>query len=159
MNPRIDNLAEKKIIGRRLKMSFADNKTFELWREFMPLRKGIANNIGSQLYSIEVYPEDFFEDFDPQKEFENWSAIEVADYENVPGEMQTFDLPGGLYAVFVYKGKSSEAADFYREVFQNWLPKSGFSLDVRPHFAVMGEKYKNDSADSEEEIYIPVKSE
>jgi AraC family transcriptional regulator len=30
-------------------------------------------------------------------------------------------------------------------------------LDQRPHVEVMGEKYKNNDPDSEEEIWIPIK--
>ena len=138
-------------------MSFADNKTFDLWREFMPRRKEILNSIGSELYSIEVYPVRYFESFDPAKNFEKWAAVEVSDFENVPGEMETLASPEGLYAIFLYKGKPSEAAKFYQNIFGDWLPNSDFVLDARPHFAVMGEKYKNDSEDSEEEIWIPVR--
>lgn len=156
-NPQITNLTKKSFVGKSLKMSFADNKTFELWREFMPRRNEIRNKVGSELYSIEIYPEKFFENFAPEKEFEKWAAVEVADFENVPGEMETMISSEGLYAVFLYKGKSSEAAKFYQDIFGNWLPNSEFVLETRPHFAVMGERYKNDSADSEEEIWIPVK--
>jgi hypothetical protein len=31
-------------------------------------------------------------------------------------------------------------------------------LNKRPHFAKMGEKYKNEDPDSEEELWIPIKS-
>jgi len=157
MEPKIEFLKEKKFIGKSLKMSFADNKTFELWREFMPHRKQIKDNVGVELFSIEVYPEGFFESFDPAKKFEKWAAVEVADFENIPDEMEILTSPEGLYAVFIYKGNSSEGAIFHRNIFQNWLPNSEFLLAARPHFAVMGEKYKNDSDDSEEEIFIPVK--
>lgn len=157
MQPRIEILKEKKFVGKSVKISFADNKTFELWREFMPCRNEIENNIGDELFSIEIYPESFFESFDPAKKFEKWAAVEVADFENIPDELETLISPEGLYAVFVYKGKSSEAANFYQNIFQNRLPNSEFLLDARPHFSVMGEKYKNDSDDSEEEIFIPIR--
>lgn len=158
MKPKFITLNKRKFIGKRLKTSFVENKTFKLWREFMPYRNEIKNNIGSELYSIEIYPEGVFENFNPAAEFEKWAAVEVTNFENVSNEMETLISPEGLYAVFVYKGKSSEAAQFYQNIFQNWLPDSEFILDARPHFAVMGEKYKNDSDDSEEEIFIPVKA-
>ena len=158
LNPRFEILNEKKFVGKSLKMSFADNKTFELWREFMPRRNEIKNNIGDELFSIEVYPEGFFKNFDPTSLFEKQAAVEVTDFENIPDAMKSLTSPKGLYAVFVYKEKSSIAAKFYQNIFQNWLPNSEFSLDARPHFAVMGEKYKNDSDDSEEEIFIPVET-
>jgi AraC family transcriptional regulator len=52
---------------------------------------------------------------------------------------------------------ASEAPAFYQYIFNSWLPGSGYRLDNRPHFAVMGEKYKNDDPNSEEELCVPVK--
>ena len=158
LNPRFEILNEKKFVGKNLKMSFADNKTFELWREFMPRRNEIKNAVETKLYSIEIYDKAFFENFDPISLFEKLAAVEVTNFENIPQNFESLVAPKGLYAVFVYKGKSSGAAKFYQNIFQNWLPNSEFSLDTRPHFAVMGEKYKNDSDDSEEEVFIPVKT-
>ena len=66
-------------------------------------------------------------------------------------------LPEGNYAVFNYKGLSTDTAVFHY-IFFEWLPNSDWVLDDRPHFEVLGSKYKNDSVDSEEEIWIPVKA-
>jgi AraC family transcriptional regulator len=158
LKPRIETLPEKKFIGKRIKMSFSDNKTRELWSSFMPRRREIKNNIGSELYSIEVYEPLYFNNFNPEKEFDKWAAVEVIDFETVPDDMETLTSPGGLYAVFKHKGSADKASETYRYIFGTWLPASDFLLDVRPHFAVMGEKYKNDETDSEEEVWIPVKT-
>ena len=32
-----------------------------------------------------------------------------------------------------------------------------YTLDDRPHFEILGEKYKNQDPDSEEELWIPIK--
>ena len=157
MQPRMATLSEKKLIGKRLKMSFSNNKTFELWRSFMPRRKEIKNNIGSDLYSIEVYSPLFFDHFNPEAEFEKWAAVEVTDFNLVPAGMQNITLPSGLYAVFLYKGRASEGSKTYQYIFGTWLPNSDYMLDNRPHFAQMGEKYKNEGPNSEEELWIPVK--
>jgi AraC family transcriptional regulator len=160
MEPRIEVLPEKKLVGKRLRMSFAANKTRELWQSLMPRKGEVKNRVDSALYSIEVYDDlSFFEKFDPEKDFEKWAAIEVSNFDSVPDEMETVSLPGGLYAVFTHRGTASEAPKTYRYIFQIWLPKSDFLLDDRPHFALMGEKYKNDDPNSEEEIWIPIKSE
>ena len=71
--------------------------------------------------------------------------------------MQTLVAPAGLYAVFIHRGPPSEGPKTYQHIFGVWLPQSGYVLDERPHFAVMGAKYKHDAADSEEELWIPVK--
>ncbi len=156
--PRIEELNEKKLIGKRIQMSFANNKTVELWRSFMPERKKISNAINADLFSVEVYEDiSFFNGFHPDKLFEKWAAVEVVDFSDIPAGMDTLLLPAGLYAVFTYKGASGNAPAFYRYIFNDWLPASAYMLDNRPHFAVMGEKYKNDDPASEEEIWIPVK--
>ena len=157
MQPRIETLTEKKLVGKRIVMSFAENKTKELWQSFMPRRKEIGNIIGSELYSVETYEPQFFNSFNPNKEFNKWALIEVTDFNNVPEEMETLIFPSGLYAVFLHQGPASEGAHTYNDIFTSWLPNSDYELDHRPHFAVMGEKYKRDDATSEEEIWIPVK--
>jgi AraC family transcriptional regulator len=158
VEPKIATLREKKLVGKHLKMSFSKNRTFELWRSFMPRRREIANNLSSDLYSVEVYEPSFFENINPEKEFDKWAAIEVMDFNIVPDEMETLILPDGLYGVFLYKGPASAGSKLYRYIFETWLPNSDFFLDNRPHFALMGEKYKNEDPNSEEEIWIPIKS-
>lgn len=64
----------------------------------------------------------------------------------------------GLYAVFDYKG-SSEVHKFIQYIYTSWLPNSEYKLDHRPHFEVLGEKYKNNDPNSEEEIWIPIQRE
>jgi AraC family transcriptional regulator len=157
LEPRIEILPEKKFVGKRIKMSFSNNKTWELWRSFMPVRREIKNIIGTELYSIEVYEPLYFNNYNPEKEFDKWATVEVTDFEKVPDDMDTLILPRGLYAVFIHKGAAGKGPETYQYIFGTWLPASDFQLDDRPHFAVMGEKYKNDDPDSEEEVWIPVK--
>ena len=157
MRPRIEILPEKKLIGKRMQMSFSGNKTAELWRSFMAVRKEIQNNIGTELFSAEVYPPLFFKAFDPGTVYEKWAAIEVTDFKTVPEGMETIIFPDGLYVVFIHNGPASKAPKTYQYIFGTWLPTSDYLLDNRPHFAVMGEKYKQEDPRSEEEIWIPIK--
>lgn len=157
LQPKIEKVAEKKLIGKRVLMSFSENRDAELWRSFMPRRKEIGNAVGTDLYCVQVYDAMDFETFDPNITFEKWAALEVTDFATVPQGMETITLPGGLYAVFLYKGAASAAADFFQHVFKVWLPSSDFSLDNRPHFDVLGQKYRNEDPSSEEDICIPIK--
>jgi AraC family transcriptional regulator len=159
MHPEIRNLTKKYLAGKRLKMSFTLNRTSELWRSFMPHRKEILNAAGPELYSVEVYGPSHFAKFNPAAEFDKWAAVEVKDTDTVPEGMETLTLPAGLYAVFNYRGPASQALATYQNIFQNWLPQSHLLVDDRPHFTVMGERYKGEEQDSEEEIWIPVKPE
>jgi AraC family transcriptional regulator len=137
-------------------MSYSNNKTNELWNSFMPRKNEIVNTIGSELYSMQIYPPFFFNNFNPNAEFEKWAAIEVTDFTNVLAEMESFTLKSGLYAVFLYLGAASNASSTFQYIFGTWLPNSEYNLDNRPHFEIIGEKYKNEDPSSEEEIWIPI---
>lgn len=154
--PKITTLSDKKLVGKYLTMSFANNKTGQLWASFMPQRKEIKQVIGDHLYSLQLYPTKFFEYFDPNASFEKWAAIEVANFDTIPEGMETFTLVGGLYAVFLHKGSSTDTSTF-QYIFNTWLPNSEYILDDRPHFELLGAKYKNASPDSEEEIWMPIR--
>ncbi len=158
MNPAIRILAEKKLIGKRIKMTLADNKTAELWKSFMPRRKEIRNNLTAELFSMQLYDQSLdFKNFNPDTVIEKWAAMEVADFSAVPDEMETYTLAGGLYAVFIHKGSNTDHRTF-QYIFETWLPASDYLLDHRAHFEILGEKYKNDDPNSEEELWIPIRT-
>lgn len=157
MKTRIVQFNEKKIVGIRLTMSLANNKTGELWKNFMPRRSEITNHLTNDLISMQVYNPTYFADFKPTNAFEKWAAVEVADFDKVPSEMETVVIASGLYAVFDYKGLSTDTSIF-QYIFGTWLPNSDYLLDNRPHFEVLGDKYKNNDPTSEEEIWIPIKT-
>jgi AraC family transcriptional regulator len=71
--------------------------------------------------------------------------------------MSILNISEGLYAIFDYKGPANAALPFFRYIFETWLPASDYAIDNRPHFAMMGEKYRGNHPDSEEEIWVPVK--
>lgn len=157
MIPRITILPEKKIIGMRITMSYSDYKARELWQRFMPRRKEVLNVIGTDYYSFQLFSPSFHDNFDPTAPFEYWAAVAVSDFEMIPGKMDSFTISSGLYAVFTYKGDVSGTPAAFEYIFATWLPSSDYFLDHRPHFEILGDKYKNDHPDSEEEIWIPVK--
>lgn len=156
MTPRIKTIKEKKLVGKRLTMSFANYKVVELWQTFMPKRKTITNNLTNDLISMVIYKPNHFADFEPTNEFERWATVEVSDFDHVPADMETFVLQSGQYAVFNHKGDAKEFAKNFQYILGTWLPSSDYDLDNRPHFEVLGDKYKNNDPTSEEEIWIPI---
>jgi predicted transcriptional regulator YdeE len=66
MNHRIETLTEKKLIGKRMRMSVSGNKTGDLWRSFMPRRKEILSNNGEK-----------YKNEDPDSEEEIWIPIKT----------------------------------------------------------------------------------
>jgi AraC family transcriptional regulator len=110
------------------------------------------------LYSLQVYDDRYFHPFNPENKFEKWAALEVADFSVIPEGMKLFELPAGLYAVFLHVGPASAGPTTFRSIYGTWLPNSNYELDARPHFEVLGEKYKNEDPASEEEIWIPIRN-
>jgi AraC family transcriptional regulator len=155
MNPTIKIFPTTKFIGKNLLFTYADYRVFELWSGFMPRRKEILNVIGNEVYNIQINPKDF--DFKPTSPFVKWAAVAVTSFDYIPDEMELLEIAEGLYAVFNYKGDQSNVAAFFNSIYTEWLPSSGYQLDSRPQFEILGEKYKNDSPESEEEIWIPIK--
>ena len=157
MEPIFKTTTGIKLVGKRIVTSLLQNRTAELWRSFMPHRKSISNTVDTLLYSVALYGSNYFTNYNPGAEFEKWAAIEVTGFDGLPDGMEALTIPEGLYAVFIHKGPAAEGPKTFQYIFTQWLPQSGYVVDSRPHFEVMGEKYKADSPYSEEELWVPVK--
>jgi AraC family transcriptional regulator len=156
MQARIIHLKEKKLVGHSIKMSLIDNKTAQLWRQFSPRVKEVLNRTSEDRISMQIYSADYYRHFSPRNEFEKWAAVEVDNVNDIPQGMKPFILEGGLYAVFDYKGLSTDHSIF-QYIFGTWIPNSPYQIDDRPHFEVLGKKYRNNDPESEEEIWIPIR--
>ncbi|HLP96505.1 MAG TPA: GyrI-like domain-containing protein [Saprospiraceae bacterium] len=144
-------------VGISMSMSLIDNRTVELWRQFMPRRHVVGGRVGEEMYSLQVYPEGYYERFNPATVFEKWALVEVAPGTEAPEGMTLFQLPEGDYATFIHKGDVAAFVARLQYVLQEWIPASGLILDARPHFEVLGEKYRNGDPESEEEVWVPVR--
>lgn len=158
MEFKIITLSQKILVGKRLNMSLSNDRTVELWQNFMPYRNTIKKRISPDVISLQDYKSPFnYKDFTPLTEFDKWAAVEVSEVIDVPKNMEIFTLPGGLYAVFSYIGSPSDFYKILEYIYNEWFPKSDYVLDHRPHFEVLGDKYKNNDPNSEEEVWIPIK--
>lgn len=157
LEPKIVVLPEVKLAAKSITMSFSQDKTQELWQSFEPLIKTITHKVDEDRYSVQVYLDiDFFKNFDPTSTFKKYAAIMVKEFDNLPIDLEKLIIPEGLYAIFSYIGKPSEASETFRYILIDWLNSSKYALSNRPHFCKMGSKYKGEQADSEEELVIPI---
>lgn len=154
--PRIEELTNFRLIGMHQTMSLTDNRTVSLWQTFRPRLNELSNRIGTDLYSLQQYPSDYFRAFDPTRRFEKWAAVPVSSVDPIPTEMETLVL-NGTYAVFDFQGTPTEFGNAIQFILMNWLPQSTYQLDDRPHFERLGERYKHNDPKSEEEIWIPIR--
>ncbi len=159
MSHEIIEIGNKKLIGAKVRCSLKKEKTGSLWQHFMPKRNLIKNKVNKDYISgIRFYEPLDINTFNEETEFEKWAAVEVSEIEAVPEGLEALEIQGGKYAVFIHKGLSGDFQKTKEEILRTWLPDSVYQLDDRVHFDVMGEKYYGPSdANSEEEIWIPVK--
>lgn len=155
--PEITTLGTTQLVGLAKDMSLINNQTQSLWQQFSPRISEIKHKISSDKLSLQVYPKNYYKDFSPAKAFTKWAAVGVSNWDIIPEGLDRFTLESGLYAVFHYKGSSGDAASFFQYIFTEWIPKSKYVIDDRPHFEVLGDRYKNNDSNSEEDIWIPIK--
>ena len=157
ITPTIVEVSEKKLVGHNLEMSLVNNITRELFSGFMPKRNLISNTISNDIYEVIKYDASHFKNFSPTNLFTKWGTFEVSSFDAIPESMESLTLDKGMYAVFRYKGLAKDFGTLMQYIYGQWIPQSEYVLDNRPHFNVLGEKYKNNDPDSEEDVYIPIK--
>ena len=150
---RIALIEPKKLIGFSITTSFRDDKTQIVWRKFMMRRNEIVNQTSNQLFSLQIYPENFT----ANQTFRKYALAEVSDFNNIPNDFETFELASGKYMVFNYKGKAENGPELFRYIFQNSIPENQFEVDNRPHFEIFGDDYNPNDDSAEEEIWIPIR--
>jgi AraC family transcriptional regulator len=155
LQPKIIELEGKKLIGIVIQMNLVQNRTTELWKRFRPICSEIKNRVSEEFISLQNYPIAYFEHFQPTKTFVKWACVEVTSFVSIPDGMECITLTGGHYAVFDYRGSSADPSIF-QYIYGEWIPKSDYQLDDRPHFEVLGTNYRNNDPTSEEEIWIPI---
>ncbi len=159
MTPEFIHLPPLKLIGMRIQTSLVEFASPQLWQQFMPRRKEIPHLVNSENYSVQVYEAPLtFKSFSPTTEFEYWAAAPVTKYGPIPDKMESLQLKGGHYAVFIHKGTMAEFQNTLSFIYQEWLPNSGYSINHLPHFEKLSDKYLGpNNPESEEEIWVPIK--
>ncbi|MDI1353819.1 MAG: GyrI-like domain-containing protein [bacterium] len=157
MAPRIMTSPLRTLVGKRLTTALVQNSTFELWNGFMRQQKEISNRINGAFLSVEIYdPASEFEKFTKHTKFEKWAAVEVSNHLSIPVGMEPLVIKEGLYAVFIHRGPARDGARLFDFIFKEWIPASEYTVDQRPHFEIMTEKYRHEDPDSEEELWVPI---
>ena len=153
MNPTIKQTDEIKVIGLSTKTKLNESQDIlGLWKQFMPRKHELKHIVSEEFIAIQIF--NLQESGEPETEFDIWACVEVANFNAVPQSMKSFSIPSGTYAIFLHKGM--DAGLTYQKIMTQWLPNSGYKIDNRPHFQIMGANYKNGSPDSEEDFYVPI---
>lgn len=156
MTPRIEIIKERMLVGLQVKMSLANNKTSELWREFLRRKNEVINRSNTDRYSIQIYNQPM-DAFTPHTEFDRWAALEVTSLSDIPKGMKPITIEGGQYAVFIHHGAANNYQETFQYIFETWLPASSYQVDQRAHFEIMQQDYNPFDENAKEEVWIPIK--
>ena len=152
-SPRFFESPALMLCGISTEMSLSSDKTQILWSSFRRQQKLLITEEPDFFYSVNVYPEKYFESFNPTAMFMKYALVSAEYANGLDTQWTPFTLADGLYAVFNHKGPDSSIFNY---IYTHWLPQSGYKLDNRPHFEKLPAGYIPGHSDSEEEIYIPV---
>jgi AraC family transcriptional regulator len=155
IEPRIETLSPRILVGMRMAMSMVTDRTSELWRSFRPRMGAVPGRVSDGSVALRSYRA-ATDVFDPEAVFERWAGVEVSGHEDVPEGLEIYRISGGLYAVFQHRGPARDLRPF-RFFFQEWLPESTFDVDLRPHFELLPASYDPWSPAATEECFIPVR--
>jgi AraC family transcriptional regulator len=156
MDPRIEVIAPKKLIGMRMRTSLAADRTVELWRGFKSRVGEIEQRVNRDFLSMKAFEPPLPLGMAQDSIVEKWAAVEVSDDSQVPAGMESYDLSGGRYAVFIHRGPASTFGQTLHGIFAQWLPRSSYRLDAREHFEVLGDQYHPMDPQAQEEVWIPL---
>lgn len=152
MTTQINTIEAKTFIGMKQETSLVNDKTQKLFKTFMPRRNEITSSLNNHIYDLKEYPKSYFQQFSPTREFKKWALVEVLNTDFIPEKMEVFHLSSGKYAQFNHTGSFKDNSPF-EYIYGEWLAKSDYELDDRPHFDIMNTTNKKE----EQEIWIPIK--
>lgn len=159
MEPRIVEVAERKLVGMKTETCLMDNQIPTLWKTFMPQRMTIKNSLLTGFFA--VHERDMsvsFASFTPATVYTSWAAIEVSAQEQIPEGMEARMLSGGLYAIFIHKGPAQNFKATMDFIYGQWLPNSPYEMDIRDQFEIMAEDYLGPQhPEAEEEVWVPIR--
>jgi len=154
-SPVIVQLPGFSLTGISAEMSLYNNLTPDLWGHFRRAQKQHFTADPDFFYSVNVYPNGYFEHFNPTILFTKYAGVAAEYAANTDLPWEKFELSGGLYAVFRHKGPDTS---IFQYIYSQWLPQSGYELDNRPHFEKLPSNYIPGHPESTEEIYIPIRT-
>lgn len=159
MEPRIVEVAERKLVGMKTRTRLIDNQIPKLWQTFMPQRFAIKNSLLTGFFAVhERDAAVTFKNFTPATEYTSWATIEVSSHEQIPEGMEARTLSGGLYAIFIHKGPAQNFKATMDFIYGQWLPNSLYEMDNRDQFEIMAEDYLGPQhPEAKEEVWVPIR--
>jgi len=169
MNYKIVERNEIKLVGIKERVYLERENTIpKLWGKFFLEENKIKNKVEGSYYGVAFNMEiknNLAKDIttDAICEFDEMIGIEVSSFDHVNEDMFKKIINPQKYLVFTYKGNPNDK-DFvlkiqktYDYLYGSLLPATEFQVDKEFNFELYDERFKENSDNSEFDIYIPIK--
>lgn len=154
MQPKIVNRPAFTVIGYCYHGNNHNQEIAQMWGKFTQRLDEIQTTNTLETFGVCLLPAGL-----PEGHFEYVAAMQTAENAPVPEGMVKRSLPAYTYAVFEHIGALDTLHQTYQNIFQTWLPQSGYKqLENGLDMEVYDNRVFNDfSPDSIMYIYVPVK--
>jgi AraC family transcriptional regulator len=123
----------------------------DLWRRFGPQYFGrTPGQVDKKSYGV-------CSNMDDKGNLDYLAGVEVSSFKGLPTELTQLTLAPHRYAVFAHAGHISAISRTWMDIFDTWLPKSGYELAAAPSFECYDEEFDPQVAIGRVEIWIPLK--
>jgi AraC family transcriptional regulator len=155
MEPKIVEMDAMTVIGMESVGKHEQGEIPALWETFNPRRDEIAHK-REPLVALGVCGE-----MRADGSFSYVAGYPVDRVEDVPAGMVVKEIPPATYAVFTHHGPlfgvEHDLSATYCAIYQQWLPRSGYTHAGTPSFEWYDERFIFGDARSEMDIYVPIK--
>lgn len=156
MNVLITQRPALKCIGMQIETSTAETAVPQLWETFIA-RMHEIDEIAVPNCSLGICLRDSIREDDDETRFTFLAARVVKNFDILPPDMVSYEIPETLVAVFTHKGSLETLSETYDYIYEQWLPESGYQLADGDELEWYDARYDYDSEDSEMDIHIPVR--
>lgn len=150
LSPRFDDCKAFKVAGFSHRFSTQDTTGIQrLWQSFGQHIGSIPGEVPGVAYGV-CYNSN-------GGSFDYLCGVEVRSSADMPQGFIVLEVPSNRYAIFHHGGHVSDIHAILREIFSDWLPKSGHQAAAAPVLERYGPEFNSRTGEGGFDLYLPVK--
>ena len=149
--PRFENRTAFLVVG--LKARYGEDASAHIpaqWQRFTPYIGTISRQIGETTYGVGYNGDD-------EGNLDYLCGVAVADFSDVPPELDTLHIPEQRYAIFNHPDHVSTVNQTWNFIWSIWFPNSGYQPADAPFFECYGQTFDPMTGSGGFELWIPIK--
>jgi len=121
------------------------------WQRFLPYIGNTPGQIGRTAYGVCCNGDD-------EGNVDYIAGVEMADFSDLPAELDRIRIPARRYVVFTHRDHVSTVRGASKTIWSKWLPESGHEIADAPFFERYGETFDPRTGAGGFELWIPLKA-